>query len=329
MSLFDHLKMATGLGLEPAEMYRRAFEKGVLLGASHFGEAAEMFAAAEQRLAAVDAMWAARAGANAQIYRFLARRDPGAADRAIHALSRIPKIEMPGTADELIDAPKLAAELAARRLEEVARAMVSSAPPPAVADAFRSAAHAWLPLWNARPVTYEILSDDGFADDGTTRFFLNAGTAAMYDATAVLARDPDLAAEHFAMAAQAFGRCGAAAQRKDARERLAACRLERPCWFCGRTVRGLGEHLRTMRTVASSYFAAVAKADRERGEAYDANGSIFACSVCAGAVELVAEARADAVRRELTPQIASLQGQLGALEARIRRIESMPVRVGP
>ena len=329
MSLLDNLKMATGLGLEPAEVYRRAFEKGVLLGPAHFGEAAEMFLAAESRLAAVDPAWAARAAANAHLYRFLAHREPGSAERAIHALSRIRHIETPGTADELIDAPKLAAELSARMLEELARATIQQAPPPAVADAFRRAAQAWLPLWNARPVTYELLADDAFADDGTTRFFLNAGTAAMFDAAAIIGRDPDLAAEHFAMAAQAFGRCGAGQQRAEARERLRACRLERPCWFCGRTVRGLGEHLRAMRTVASAYFGAVARADRERGEAYDPAGSIFACAVCAAAVDMVAEQRADAVRRELSPQIAQLNAHIQALEARLRRIESMPVRVGP
>jgi hypothetical protein len=43
MGLFDDLKMATGLGLDPAQAYRRAFEKGVLLGFSKFGEAAEMW----------------------------------------------------------------------------------------------------------------------------------------------------------------------------------------------------------------------------------------------------------------------------------------------
>ena len=206
--------------------------------------------------------------------------------------------------------------------------MISHAPPPAIAEAFRRAAHAWLPLWNVRPVTYELVADDAFADDGTTRFFLNAGTAAMNDAVACIGRDPDLAAEHFALASQAFGRCGAAQQRGEARDRLRACRLERPCWFCGRVVRGFGEHLRSMRTVSSAYFGSLARADRERGEAYDPAGSIFACAVCVAAVDILAEQRADAVRRELNPQIAQLGGQLQALEARLRRIESMPMRVG-
>jgi hypothetical protein len=97
MGLFDNLKMATGLGLDPQETYRRAFEKGVLLGVSRFDEAATMFKEAAEKLRGVDAALSQRASANACVYGFLATRDPQMAAEAVRVLRAIDKVEVPGT----------------------------------------------------------------------------------------------------------------------------------------------------------------------------------------------------------------------------------------
>lgn len=320
MGLFDDLKMATGLGLEPTEAYRRAFDKGVLLGSSKFNDAADMFKTAAEKLAPTNPQLAARASANASLYRFLAKREPSAAWEAAQLLRSIPSIEVPGTADEIMDGKVLATELDARRLEADAdrafKANSGQAP-----DAYRQAAQAWLLMRSDRPVTFALTGDDQEADDGMTRFFFNAAQAEFAEAVAAESTNPDLAAERFAMAAQAFGRCSAAEARNQAKERLRACRLERPCWFCGRVVRGLNTNLRRLPTVSSDYFVRLAKADRARGEAFEPPSSIFACAACAEAIDTIAVHRADEVRQEVTAKIGSLEATIDRLESRITDVE--------
>lgn len=320
MGFLDQLRMSSGLALEPAEAYTRAFEKGVLLGPQHFGDASDLFHAAAQKLGPVSPPMAARASANANLYAFLARREVPAAVAAVQILSRIPHIEAPGTIDEVIEGPKLAAELHARILEEQARAV----PPTncaAVAHAYRGAAYAWVPLLDWRPVTYGLLADDAFTEDGTTRFFFNAGIAALNDGHTCCENDPDRAAEHFALAAQAFTRCGAAELRAQARDRLRSARLERCCWFCGRRVQGLGSNLRLLAAQGSEYFVRQAHLDRERGDAYEPGAGVYACTPCASAVDAVAEARAGAVRREMGALAANLNQALSRLESRLGNLE--------
>jgi hypothetical protein len=320
MGLFDNLRMASGLGLEPAEAYKRAYEKGVLLGPTHFGVAGDLFQAAAQQLQAVNGAMAYRSMANAHVYRYLARRDPQSGTLAVQTLAQVPWIEVPGTVDEVMEGPKLAAEIHARLLEDQARH--ASAAGRNAADLFRSAAQAWVPLLTWRPVTFELLPEDSFTEDGTARFFFNAGNAAWHDAQARAADDPDIGAECYALAAQAFGRCGANDLRAQARERLRAVRLERPCWFCGRVVRGFGDNLRLLSAGATDYFVKLAHADRERGEALEQQSrGVYACSVCAGAVDRIAEARAKLVRDEMMALMARLTASVTALESRVGQLE--------
>ncbi len=326
MGLFGELKMATGLGLDASQAYQRAFDKGVMLGPAQFPAAADMFQAAAEKIGPSDPAWAARAVANSHLYRFLASPTPPLAHLAVNALGQVREIEMPGSADELIEASKLAAELNARMLEQGARGMAGGAPPEAIADAYRRAAYAWLAIPTWRPVTFDLVAEEAFADDGTVRFFLNAAHAAMHDAAAARSRDPDLAAEHYALAQQAFGRCGAAANKAEAAELLRCCRVERPCWFCGRLARGLGDGLRRLASTRTDYVAKLARQDRERGEAYDPAGAIFACAACAGAVDAVAEQRADAVRRELGGAIAQMRAELETIQRRLAHVESQAHR---
>jgi hypothetical protein len=320
MGILDDLRMSTGLALEPAEAYTRAFEKGVLLGPKHFGEAADLFRAAAQKLAQANPSMAQRAAANGHLYAFLARRELPAAIAAVQTLANLPWVEAPGTVDEIIEGPKLRAELHARILEEQARA-VPVTHCAAVAQAYRNAAYAWVPLLDWRPVTYGLLADDAYTEDGTTRFFFNAGIAALNDGHAWSDADPDVAGEHFALAAQAFTRCGAADLRAQARDRLRSARLERSCWFCGRRVQGLGSNLRLLAAAGSEYFARLARSDRERGESHEPGAGVYACALCAGAIDAVAEIRAGAVRQELGGQVAALSALVNRLESRLSGLE--------
>lgn len=312
--------MSSGLALEPAEAYTRAFEKGVLLGPQHWSEASDLFHEAAKKLAPMNGAMAARASANGNLYAFLARRELPAAAAAVQLLWQIPYVEAPGTIDEIIEGPKLAAEIHARALEETARA-IPAANCAGLAQAYRAAAHAWVPLLDWRPVTYGLVADDAFSEDGTARFFFNSGVAALNDGHAWSEADPDIAAEHFALAGQAFTRCGAADLRAQARERLRCARLERPCWFCGRRVQGLGGNLRLLATKGSEYFTRLARDGRERGESFEPGQGVYACSQCASAIDVVAETRVAAVRRELGGQVAALKHTVSQLETRMGNLE--------
>ncbi len=318
MGLFDNLKMATGLGLDPLEAYRRAFEKGVLLGVSRFDEAAVMFREAAEKLRGVDEALAQRASANACVYAFLATRDPKMAEDAVRVLRAIDKVEVPGTADEVMDGSRLASELEARMLEAQAEKTRGRAG----AKTLRKAAQAWLALRRERPVTFALTGDDAHAEDGLVRFFYDAAVAETWEAETWEADDPDEAAERYAVAALAFGRSGAAQMRQQVRERLRGIGLERPCWFCGRRARGLGINLRSLPTVASSYFAKLERSAEDRGESYESSGAIYACAACATAIDRVAEARADAVRKEVDERLEEMKSELDRLESRLRSVES-------
>jgi hypothetical protein len=315
MGLFDNLKMATGLGLDPQETYRRAFEKGVLLGVSRFDEAATMFKEAAEKLRGVDAALSQRASANACVYGFLSTRDPRMAAEAVRVLRAIDKVEVPGTADEVMEGSRLASELEARMLEAQAEKTRGREG----ARVLRRAAQAWLALRRERPVTFALTGDDAHAEDGLTRFFYDAAVAESWEAESWEAEDPDEAAERYAVAALAFGRSGAGQMRQQVRERLRGIGLERPCWFCGRHARGLGSNLRSLPTVASSYFA---KLGGDRGESYDPSGALYACAACATAIDRVAEARAEAVRKEVEERLKDLKSEMKRLESRVRSVES-------
>lgn len=320
MGFLDQLRMSSGLALEPAEAYTRAFEKGVLLGPQHWSDASDYFHEAAKKLSPVNPAMAARASANGNLYAFLARRELPAATAAVQLLWRIPYVEAPGTIDEIVEGPKLAAEIHARILEEQARA-IPSTNCSALAQAYRAAAHAWVPLLDWRPVTYGLLADDAYSEDGTARFFFNSGIAALNEGHAWSETDPDVAGEHFALAAQAFTRCGAAELRTQARDRLRAARLERSCWFCGRRVQGVGGNLRLLAVKGSEYFSRLAREGQERAGSFEPGAGLYACALCASAIDVVAEARANAVRRELGGQVAALKQIVAQLETRMGNLE--------
>lgn len=322
--MLDDLRMSSGIALEPLEAYQRAFEKGVLLGPEKFGAAAQLFGKAAHHLQQSDASLAARAHANGALYQFLSSRDIGAAQRAVAALQQIPQVEVPGTQDEIMSGPKLAHEIHARLLEFQAHACGGDAR--TRANAYRQAAHGWVALFNDRPVTFAFVADDPYADDGQTRFFLNAGVAALRDADSVIGIDPEHAAEFFALAAQAFGRCGDDAQQRSAIEQMKAARLIRRCWFCSREVQGLGFNLKLLAIGDFEYFRRLSSGDPERGESYEPNGGVYGCAACAAAVDQIAGVRVAELRTHLETQIQAMNNNMQGLNARLGLVEALSHR---
>ena len=160
------------------------------------------------------------------------------------------------------------------------------------------AAYAWLPLGSYRPVTYAFFGDDGFAEDALARFFLQAGLAARADGDSMVTTEPERAAEQYAMATQAFARCGAEALRGQVKEALRFCLLERRCWFCGVHAQGVRSNIVVIPTGMVNYLAKLAAADPEKRDALAPGEGIFACNTCHTVIDSLAEARASAVRRD-------------------------------
>lgn len=319
MGLLDQLRMSTGLALEPVEAYVRAFEKGVLLGPTHFGVASDLFRAAVPKLESVDAGLAARAAAHSSIYAFLALGDPRPAADAVARLQHIPWVETPGTIDELMEGPRLGAELAAR-IEEIAAA--SAGATREAGQARWRAAYAWLPLGSHRPVTFAFFGDDGFTEDALSRFFLQAGLAARADGDAFVTTEPERAAEQYAMATQAFARCGADALRTQTRDALRLTQAERRCWFCGVYAQGVRSNISVISTGMINYLAKLANADPLRRDSLAPGEGIFCCATCSTVVDSIADAKAQAVRHELLAALLDTRRYAEALELRLRAVES-------
>jgi hypothetical protein len=89
-------------------------------------------------------------------------------------------------------------------------------------------------------------------------------------------------------------------------------------------VQGLGQNVVRLTCSPSPYLERLARTDRDRGDAYE-RGAVFACSGCASAVDLVAEARANAVRAEVLPQIAALNQTVTALTAKVAALQVQQV----
>src|SRR5690349_13466473 len=92
MSFFGKVKQATGIGLNGAGSYHRAYEKGVLLGDRQAGVTLFREAAAKLDREG-DTALAARARANAALYAFLIAPSTGQLQPLRDALAAVTEIE--------------------------------------------------------------------------------------------------------------------------------------------------------------------------------------------------------------------------------------------
>jgi hypothetical protein len=326
MGLMDSLKKATGVGLTPQEHYNRAYEKGVLLGEDKYGDAVKLFlAAAKKADEAGDEPLAARARANAALYRFVL----GKGDFAdlFQALETQSEIEQVGSSTDVMETAPLLAELRARLTEQ---GLVTGD-----ANGHREAAATFKPIFTQKLWTYRHRPAEKHNDTGQQRFFFHTGMASWHDAVAVAQEDPESAAEHMAKALNAYRQCEASQRAEQAEAWLKNCRLRRTCWMCSREFQGAQLHFRGFRSDVSPYAVSTNEALSRDTSSIDRNEQlIILCEPCGSALEhtadRIAQQRTAQLREELVnalnAQVAEINNALGTVDKRLRKVERIAHR---
>jgi|HubBroStandDraft_4_1064222.scaffolds.fasta_scaffold03303_6 hypothetical protein len=321
MGLLDKVKNATGLGLNPAESYHRAYEKGVLL--AKYSEASEMFGkAAEKFQEAAQSEGVHRARANEYLYRLVATKDLSGIDSILPHLQNLQNIEELGSESVTVSASELATELEARRLENAAH---ESQGDWTKAQGFHAkAAEKFQALLKTKLKTYKHVPAADHNDSVEERYFLNQGYSSYYQGLLVREADPVQAAERLSQAVLAFKRAKDEALRGRMDQNLSQLRIKRTCWLCHREMLGQGLNV--------DYYPAritpwgrdlVAKLGQDVTSVED--GSVAVCLSCASMIQIqadvFAERRVNALRQEMLPRINEIISAVHVLTERIAKLE--------
>ncbi len=330
MGLMDSLKKATGIGLNANEHYDRAYEKGVLLGPANYPKAIELFQIAATKAAeAGDGLTQTRAQANAALYAFVTTGTEQSLESLRRTLPSLPEIEQIGQRTETMPTAPLLAEVEARLVEcELSKA--HGAGHTTLSRAHARCADAFGKLATAPLITYRYHASDQHRETAVSRFFYHQGMSSWHQATAVIAADPEAAAEHMAKALSAFGQCGDE-HASQAQTWLTNCRLKRTCWICHREFQGATVHFRSFSSAVTPYAETVVRQLGQDTFTMDLErGTVTVCGPCGSLVENVADEyatrRTQELREQVTEAIDNVSQVIAALAARLERVESVAHR---
>src|SRR5438105_4341977 len=114
--IFDKVRQISTLGLNVSELYKRAFERGVLL--KDFAKATDLFHEAARKFSEKgNVLMATQALANALLYRYLETGHTNNISPLIQALRGLQQIERIGLPTEMMPTGPLYAELDCRAVE--------------------------------------------------------------------------------------------------------------------------------------------------------------------------------------------------------------------
>ncbi len=310
-----------GLGLSPEDKYRRAFDKGVLLG--DWAAAVRLFDdAARESERRGDAAGRTRALANARLYEFLLSGQPALLDPLLALLAQLETIERIGSATETMPAARLATELGARRAEAAIHSLPASAAPEALAAAHERARDRFAALQQEALLTYAYVSGDGLTQTAESRYYLHAAQASWYRAQARLSADPAAAAEEMSRAALAFRQAGHVQGEEEAARSLANLRLSRTCWVCGREMQGLGVNFEYLPSTVRPCHAAVLERSHGDQSTLLLDGSrVAVCVVCKGLIVNQARLIAAQVAAEAIAPLAAEVEQLAKAVQALSRVQ--------
>lgn len=324
MGLLDSIKKGTGIGLTHSEHYQRAYERGVLLGPTKYGEAGALFEEAARRAQqANDQFLHLRAAANAALYGFLASGKPQFLATLAQVLPNLQDIEVIGSATEMMPAGALMAEVGARLVEFD---VLATNPNDYLARAggHDRAAAAFKTIFMAPLITYRLQATDSHIEVAQSRFFYHQGLAAWHQALATVATSPEGAAEEMGKALVAFRQCNDSRWADDAQAWLANCRMKRTCWMCHRELQGATIHFKSYPAAVTPYAASVVAHLGQDSSTLDPRGFVVLCMTCGSVVERQAEAyanqRAQEIRALYDAQIAALNVALVQLQHRVQSL---------
>lgn len=291
-----------GFGLDAGEKYRRAFEKGVLLG--DYAAASRLFmdAAREyEKRGQPDGQRAALA--NAHLYEYLRTGKLEYLNPLIPILRQLSQIECIGSAIEFMPADKLANELEARCVEAEINALKADSPPEFVAAAHEKARDKFALIRSERLITYAHQGNDQFHETAESRFFLHSGKASWYRALPKLGVDPAAAADELSRAVMFYRRAGDHQSEEQVAQTLANLRITRTCWVCGREMQGQGVHFDYLPTTVLPYHMTVLeKSKQDASTALPDASRVAVCVVCKDLILSQARQIADALIQELVQE---------------------------
>ncbi len=314
--IFENVRLAMGFGLTGSEIYKRAFEKGVLM--KDFMRAADLFDEAAKRTSAEgNTALAARAAANSLLYSYLTQKKVPSLERLVKALSGLNQIERIGLQDEMMLVGPLRVELECRRVE----ALIAQVHDDVVRlrDLHRVAANRFQTMLQQPLITYEyVKSGVGHDERADVRYFYHQGMYQFYEAMTKKDRDPATAADDLALAQQAFRRCNDLDWMHMVVQLLDNWRISRTCWLCHREVQGYELHFSMCRATVTPYTKHLLESlNQDVSAAQLDSKKVAVCSPCGSMITFKAEEEADKVRKELTSKLDIAFRRIQALEERM------------
>jgi hypothetical protein len=312
----------------PNELYKHAFDKGVLL--KNFSKAKEFFYEAAKKFSEKgDQVMAARAFANALLYQYLGTADPIILPSLLKALAGLQSIEKIGLPTETMPVELLRLELECRVIEaDIARTQNDTAQ---LRDLHKRASDMFQTIIQNPLITYKYIeAKDGHNERAIERHFYHEGMRQYYEAMAQAGSDPAAACDNLVWAKQAFQQCNDQRMLPMVAVLLGNMRIKRVCWFCGRVAQGQELHFWMSSANITPYMKrAVGGPNRDGSSADLENGQIAVCTPCLTMITTRAVEEADKVRKEyekankqLAAELQKANTLIQALNNRVSQLEA-------
>jgi hypothetical protein len=315
-----------GIGREDAEQYALAFQKGVLLVPPQFETAAKLFEKASKKFTeSGNQMMAARASANALLYRYLITRDIQQVRplllTLLQTLQGLPEIEVIGSQVDMMPVGPLWLELECR-LVEVDIILAQNEPGESL-RLHKIARDKFQNIKNNPLITYNsIPAADGHNEKAMMRFFFHSGMCDYYEAMTIKYDDPEAAAAKLSDALKSFRGCNDKKWQEIVTTLLNNWRATCTCWICHRDMQGYELHYSMCHADVTPYAKRLLK-EAEQDTINLKTGLIAVCTPCGSIVMYKARDEADKVRRELNAKLEQAMVVIQSLNDRVNRLERM------
>jgi hypothetical protein len=322
-SIFETIKEVTGFGLDANKLYKLAFEKGVLL--KEFDTAASYFNAAAKKFSEKgDQAMAARASANAKLYRYLSKTTTADSDNLavlLEALSKLQHIEKIGSQTEMMPVQPLRMELECRSIE--ALMAQASGDVLRLRELHKLTRNRFQAMSGYPLITYEYKrSSDGHDEKAEERYHYHDGMYQFYEAMLKKDSDPAAAVDDLKLASRAFSICDDQVRLRRTTQLIENWRVKRTCWICGREMQGFELHFSMCHAEVTPYTKRLLESMGQSASAIDLEAmKIAVCTPCGSMISFKVAEEADKVRKELTTELDKALALIRNLERRLSQLE--------
>lgn len=312
-----------GLFTSSEEVYKDAFEKGVLLGESHYNHAIALFdKAGKKALEEGDAKLANRAVVNAALYRFLLVGRTENLIELSRALSGVERLEAIGSASEVIPVESFRTEINARIKERALLEGLDALPPAEKITRLEAVAELLKSLSNQMMITYKYYLDGNPNDQAKERSYYYLARAFMIRGEVAAFKEPSEARDHYQRAINQFNRCKHHQELEQVEEYCKRLSRQRICWMCQREFQGQGWHFDYFSSYVTDHVLARNNAHGDPSTIDAQTSKIVLCFTCISAIRYLADEmaarRIDAIRMQLEDRLSAISAQITRLEGSVR-----------